>query len=125
VRSWQKYSDEQKRISVEHFLNHDCCIPGAIKALGYPCRDTLAAWIKDLHSEASHHVVGKASGALYDPEVKQAALIELCTRQSSAQAVAQKIESLRRDVWQLQLEHDLLKKANELLKKTWASTCHF
>jgi putative transposase len=29
VRSWQKYSDEQKRISVEHFLNHDRCIIGA------------------------------------------------------------------------------------------------
>ena len=27
------------------------------------------------------------------------------------------VESLRRDVRQLQLEHDLLKKANELLKK--------
>ena len=32
-------------------------------------------------------------------------------------ALEQKIETLRRDVWQLQLEHDLLKKANELLKK--------
>jgi hypothetical protein len=26
VRSWQKYSDEQKRIPVEHFFNHDRCI---------------------------------------------------------------------------------------------------
>ena len=158
-RSWQKYSDEQKQIAVEHFLNHDRNITGAIKALGYPCRDTLAAWINDLHPEAKHHVVGKAGGALYEPEVKQAAVIELCTRRTSAQAVAQKlavsrltlykwknqllgrevptsmkhsnetppdvqslgleqqIESLRRDIWQLQLEHDLLKKANELLKK--------
>ncbi|SCY91540.1 hypothetical protein SAMN03159288_05199 [Rhizobium sp. NFACC06-2] len=33
------------------------------------------------------------------------------------------LEALRRDVRQLQLEHDLLKKANELIKKTWASTC--
>ena len=159
VRSRQKYSDEQKQIAVEHFLNHDRNITGAIKALGYPCRDTLAAWINDLHPEAKHHVVGKAGGALYEPEVKQAAVIELCTRRTSAQAVAQKlavsrltlykwknqllgrevptsmkhsneappdaqslgleqqIESLRRDIWQLQLEHDLLKKANELLKK--------
>ncbi len=109
--------------------------------------------------EARHHIVGKAGGALYEPQVKQAAVIELCTRQSSAQAVAKKlavsrptlykwknqllgrevptsmkfksdsppdpqrlaleqqIETLRRDVWQLQLEHDLLEKANELLKK--------
>ena len=31
-------------------------------------------------------------------------------------ALEQQIESLRSDVWQLQLKHDLLKKANELLK---------
>lgn len=29
----------------------------------------------------------------------------------------QQVESLRRDVRQLQLEHDILKKANELIKK--------
>ena len=34
------------------------------------------------------------------------------------------VETLRRNLRQLQLEHDLLKKANELLKKAWASTCH-
>ncbi|PZX04480.1 hypothetical protein DFS13_104451 [Burkholderia sp. 28_3] len=34
----------------------------------------------------------------------------------------QQLESLRRDIRQLQLERDILKKANELLKKAWAST---
>jgi len=34
-----------------------------------------------------------------------------------------RLEALQRDPRQLQLEHDLLKKANELLKKTWASIC--
>ena len=33
-------------------------------------------------------------------------------------------EALQRDVRQLQLEHDLLKKANELLQKAWASICN-
>jgi hypothetical protein len=32
-------------------------------------------------------------------------------------ALERQVESLRRDIHQLQLEHDLLKKANELLKK--------
>jgi transposase-like protein len=36
----------------------------------------------------------------------------------------QQVESLRRDIRQLQLERDILKKANELLKKDWASTCN-
>ena len=159
VRTWQKYSDEQKRVAVEHYLDHDCCIAGTIKALGYPCRDTFAAWIDELHPEMRIHVVGKISGVQHSPEFKQAAILELCNRQMSAQTIAQKlavsrptlykwknqllgrevptsmnlpnhsppvpdrtalerqVESLRRDIRQLQLEHDLLKKANELLKK--------
>lgn len=36
----------------------------------------------------------------------------------------QQLEALQRDVRQLQLEHELLKKANELLKKAWASICN-
>jgi transposase-like protein len=97
--------------------------------------------------------------------LKQAGVMELCTRQEGAQAVAEKLgvcrptlynwknqllgreapasmkrrnhsppsperaeleqqlESLQRDIRQLQLERDLLKKANELLKKAWASIC--
>lgn len=35
----------------------------------------------------------------------------------------QQLEALKGELRRLQLEHDLLKKANEILKKTWASTC--
>jgi len=62
VRSWQKYSDEQKQAAVEHYLSHDRCIAETLKALGYPCRETLAAWIDELHPETRIHVVGKAGG---------------------------------------------------------------
>lgn len=159
VRSWHKYSDEQKRVAVEHFLNHDRCIARTLKALGYPCRETLAAWIDELHPETRIHVVGKAGGVPHSPELKQAAVLELCNRQISVQAIAKKlavsrptlykwknqllgrevptsmklhndsppdpqrtdlerkVESLRRDIRQFQLEHDILKQANELLKK--------
>jgi len=98
-------------------------------------------------------------------EAKQSAVIALCMRPASAQAVAddagvsrgslykwknqllghdaplpmkrqqdapatsdraeleQQVDALRRDIRRLQLEKDLLKKANELLKKkNWAST---
>ena len=159
VRSRPKYCDGQKKVAVEHYLSHDRCIAGTLHALGYPCRETLAAWVDELHPEARIHLVGKAGGVLHSPELKQEAVLELCTRQGSAQAIAKKlavsrptlykwenqllghevpasmqrhkdappgperaelerqVESLRRDVRQLQLEHDILKKANELLKK--------
>lgn len=159
VRHRPKYSGQQKNAAVDHYLSHDRCMSGTVKALGYPCRDTLAARVDELHPEARKHVVGRAQSVLRPPELMQAAVIELCTRQISAREIAQKlavsrptlykwknqllgreapssmkhpnqspqdrertdlerqVESLRSDLRQLQLEHDLLKKANELLKK--------
>jgi transposase-like protein len=146
-------------VAAQHYLDHDRRLAGTLKALGYPCRDTLAAWLNELHPETRKRVVGKARSVPRPQALKQAAVIELCTRQTSAQVIAQKlavsrptlyqwknqllgpeapasmtpnndspsdperaelerqVESLRRDVQQLQLEHDILKKANELLKK--------
>jgi transposase-like protein len=164
-----KYSAEQKRAAVEHYLRHGQCLAATLKALGYPGRETLAAWLDELRPETRKRTVGKAGGVSQPRELKQAAVIELCTREESAQVVARRIgvsrptlynwknklldrevpasmkhhnnspqaperaelerqvESLRRDIRQLQLEHDILKKANELLKKglgqkVWAST---
>jgi transposase InsO family protein/transposase-like protein len=159
ARSKPKYSDEQKKVAAQHYLDHDRCLAGTLKALGYPCRDTLAAWVDELHPETRKRVVGKARSVPRPQALKQAAVIELCTRQTSAQAIAKKlavsrptlyqwknqllgpeapapmklnndsppdperaelegqVETLRRDIRKLQLEHDLLKKANELLKK--------
>jgi putative transposase len=89
--SRSKYSNEQKKVAVEHYLNHDRCFAGTRKALGYPCRDTLAAWVNELHPERRKNVVGKARSVQRPQELKQAAVIELCTRQISARAVAQKL----------------------------------
>jgi putative transposase len=35
VRSRSKYSAEQQKVAVEHYLNHDRCLAGTRKALGY------------------------------------------------------------------------------------------
>jgi putative transposase len=151
-----KYSQAQKKRAVEHYLEHGCCLSATIKALGYPSRALLTAWIQELHPETRTRVVGRSQQEL-TPSMKQAAVIALCMRRGSAQSVAQElgvsrpslynwrnqllshdasmnrqqdfspsserveleqqIEALRRDIRRLQLEQDLLKKANELLKK--------
>ncbi len=162
VRSMFKYSDEQRKVAVQHYLDHDRCIASTMKALGYPCRETLTAWIDELHPEVRQRIVGRAPNVQHPLELKNAAVIELCTRKASAQEIAQKlavcrptlynwknqllgreapasmkrhndsapaprpkeltelqqqVDLLQRDIRRLQLEHDLLKKANELLKK--------
>jgi putative transposase len=162
LRSEGKYSDQQKQIAVQHYLDHDRCIAATIKALGYPCRRTLVAWIEELQPGIRKRIVGRAPNVQHPDALKHAAVIELCSRTTSALEIAQKlavcrptlynwknqllgpeaptamrnrktplavpeqaqltelqqqIDSLERDVRRLQLEHDILKKANELLKK--------
>ena len=154
-----KYSQEQKRLAVEHYLDHGRCIAATVRALSYPCREMLREWVRELHPELCKRVVGSVGKGPRPSEMKQAAVIALCTRQGSAGAIAedlgvsrptlynwknqllgreapasmkrqsdpptdpekaeleQQIESLKGDLRRLQLEHDLLKKANELIKK--------
>lgn len=100
ARSKPKYSDEQKKVAAQHYLDHDRCLAGTLKALGYPCRDTLAAWVDELHPETRKRVVGKARSVPRHQALKQAAVIELCTRQTSAQAIAQKLAVSRPTLYQ-------------------------
>ncbi|PFH07878.1 transposase InsO family protein [Collimonas sp. PA-H2] len=95
VRSRQRYSDEQKQAAVQHYLDHDRCIASTMKALGYPSRATLTAWIDELHPEVRHRVVGGAANVQHSPEFKNAAIIDLCTRKTSAQTIAQKLAVCR------------------------------
>jgi putative transposase len=159
ARSEQKYSDQDKQIAVQHYLDHDRCIASTIRTLGYPCRALLTQWIDELHPQVRPRMVGRAPNILHPGALKAAAVIELCTRKTSAQEIAQKlavcrptlynrknqllgpeapasmkrqndtprvadpsdlqrqVELLQQNIHRLQLEHDLLKKANELLKK--------
>ena len=152
-----KYTTAQREAAVTHYLEGGCCLAATIKALGYPSRDLLSAWVQALRPGARQRLVGRSQNL--SPVAKQSAVIALCTRQVSAQSVAQElgvsrptlykwkhqlldhntaatmtrdqdsspspdrdelehqIEVLRRNVRRLQLEQDLLKKANEILKK--------
>ncbi len=162
TRSRVKYTAEQIQVAVQHYLDHDQCIASTLKVLGYPCRDLLTRWIDELHPQLRRRIVGRAPNVQHPPETKNAAVVELCTRTTSALTIAesvgvcrptlynwknqllgreasasmkrrqtsqttpkpkdlteleQQVALLERDIRRLQLEHDLLKKANELLKK--------
>lgn len=152
-----RYSQAHKERAVEHCLENGRCIAATIRALGYPSRSLLCAWLQELDPQSRTRAVGRSQELT--PAAKQAAVIALCMRPASAQAVAddlgvsrgslnkwknqlldheasapmkhqqdapaysdpaeleQQLETLRRDIRRLQLEKDVLKKANELLKK--------
>jgi putative transposase len=159
ARRRPKYSDEQKKAAVEHYMRHGRSYVGTFAALGYPGRGTLTDWIDECCPGTRMRLVGKVRDTPLTPEVRRAAVVDLCTRRGNAEAVALKVgvcretlynwknrllshealasmkqpvestkdpdraaleqeaESLRLAIRQLQLEHDLPKKANELLKK--------
>ena len=70
-------------------------------------------WIKGIHPEMRHQVLGKVAVVQHAPEFKQAAVIALCTRQGSAQAIAQKLAVSRPTLYNLK---------NQLLGRETAST---
>ena len=86
-----KFSQEQKAAAIEHYVTHDQCIAATIRTLGYPGRGTLTAWIREALPEARRSVVGSVGRQRYSGELMQAGVMALCTREDSAQAVADKL----------------------------------
>jgi len=86
-----KYSPEQKLAAVDHYINHGRCIAATRKALGYPYRMLLRDWIHELHPELCKRAVGGVAAYPRPAELKQTAVIALCTRQGKAEAIAQKL----------------------------------
>ena len=82
-----RYSRAQKQRAVEHYLEHGRCIAATIKSLGYPSRSLLAEWLQELHPQERARVVDRAPELA--PAAKQSAVIALCMRPASAQAVAE------------------------------------
>ena len=86
-----KFSQAQKAAAIEHYLTHDRCIAATMRALGYPGRGTLTNWVREAFPEARRAVVGSVGQRRYPESLKQSGVMELCTRQESAQAVADKL----------------------------------
>jgi transposase InsO family protein/transposase-like protein len=83
-----KFSQAEKERAVEHCVEHGRCIAATIKALGYPSRTLLSAWLQELHPQRTRVVRRSQELA---PQAKQSAVIALCTRPASAQAVADQV----------------------------------
>ena len=86
-----KYSQEQKQAAIAHYLTHDRCIAATMRALGYPGRGTLTTWIREALPESRKTAVGSVGRRRYPETLKQAGVMELCTRQEGAQAVAERL----------------------------------
>ncbi len=54
-----KYSEAQKQAALEHFRTYDRCISATMRALGYPGRGTLTAWVREAFPETRTTMVGR------------------------------------------------------------------
>jgi putative transposase len=154
-----RFTREQMKKAVDYYLEHGRCLRRTVRALGYPCRTTLAQWIDKLAPGERKVRITQGSVLQFSEEQKKEAVLSLCTRDTSARKVAEEqgttrcnlyawkrkllgkeseaamnqgtiealpndkdeliaqLESLKKQVYRLQLEIDILNKAAEVIKK--------
>ena len=73
-----RYSQAHKERAVGHYLEHGRCIAATIRALGYPSRSLLSAWLQELYPQSRTRAVGRSQEPT--PAAKQAAVIALLSK---------------------------------------------
>ncbi len=105
-----KYSDEQRQAAIRYYVEHGRSKSRTVRALGYPTRQQLTEWIKqDLPNEVRPCTTSQSLVHL-SKEQKEQVAIELCTRDGSAQEIADKYNVSRYSVYNW--AWDLLGKGN-------------
>jgi transposase-like protein len=99
------YSEDEKQIAVDHYLNHGQHLSWTIRYLGYPSREVLMAWIDELAPNARKTRVKHHNMINFSLEQKTDAVTDLCTREGPAQEVAHKhrVSRLTLYKWKKQL----------------------
>ena len=100
-----KFTQEQVEYAIKHFLEHGKNYTVTIKAIGYPSRNTLKSWILEQHPElivtrsCNYHAVN------YTNQEKQKAAIELLTRETPANVIAEKYGVTRYTLYNWKWKH--------------------
>ena len=82
------FTEDQKSAAVSYYLEHGRSIARTVRAMGYPSRETLRGWIEVLAPGQRKASKSGGSTIQYTPEQKKDAVIGLCIRKGSADAVA-------------------------------------
>lgn len=99
VRS-PKYSGAQKEVAVKHYMEHGKCASRTIRALGYPSRALLKQWVTELCPEEKPHCSAGRSLVHLTKEQKEAAVMELCTKDETVQKIASRYQVSRCSIYQ-------------------------
>ena len=75
-RSAPKYTEQQRQTAIEHYLTHGRFIVRTIRALGFPSRELMFQWCRDLVPIQRKH---SGNGVQFSQEQKKDAVIDLCS----------------------------------------------
>ena len=87
INPYRHYSECLKRVAVDHYFEHGKCLSRTCRALGYPSKELLAAWIDEL--EPGRRKVNRTHRGFEDD--RENAVVRLVTRKESAQSIADDI----------------------------------
>ena len=72
-----KFSEEQKKVALEHYTSQGRCISWTMRALGYSGRATLTAWVHEAFPEEKRVSNKRYGPGNHTDAVKQAAVVGL------------------------------------------------
>lgn len=110
-RRASKYTDEQKNMAIQHYLDHGRCLASTIRALGYPCQELLSEWCKEF---APAKRKNSRAGVQFSKEQKHEAVLSLCCRHGNAKGIADSYGTTRASLYKW--KSDLLGKETTMAR---------
>jgi len=98
------YTSDQMQVAVNYYLEHGRSITRTIRAIGYPSRDTLKEWIDKLIPGERKVSIKRSAVVKFSQEQKKDAVTNLCTREGSAAAVADRLGICRYSLYKWKKE---------------------
>lgn len=83
------FTEEQKQRAIQYYMEHGKNATRTAQALGYPCRQVLSKWLDEAFPKRKKRCLSKNALVECSQEKKEQAVLDFCSRQSSAQKVAE------------------------------------
>lgn len=96
-----KYSEEEKKFAIDYAVSHGCNISRTCRELGYPSRELLRLWLKDIKAKQQRKtaVAAKAFSAKYTEEIKKHAVALMREKKKSVISIARELEISRTSLY--------------------------
>ena len=88
IEGRQKFTEQQKRISLQYYQEHGQRISYTIKHLGHPSATTFKSWLNESYPDRTKCCISGGAMVEYPQEEKDQAVIDLCSRAGTSKEIA-------------------------------------